>query len=534
MSKSHLLKKVLISDVIDPCCAEILRDSGIEVDIKVGLSHEQLKEEIKKYDGLILRSATFVTADILEVAENMKVAAFAGTGTDNVDIKAASKHGIIVMNAPGANTVSTAEHTCAMICTLVRNIPKANMSMKAGKWETEALTGIALQGRTLAVIGLGAIGREVIKRMKAFQMNIIGYDPIVTKQQALKLGVTWYPLEEIWPRADIITLHLPAIPQTYGMINDSVFAQCRQGMYLVNAARGTIVREQSVLKALEKGICAGAALDVFQEEPTHNEELVNHPNVIATPHIGGNTTEAQTRVAANVANQFVNLNKCIKLSGNINVKALQDDLQAWHDLGHNLGHIAATYVGHLSGQTQVQVETCGDSAKGGARFLKYAVEKGLITVCQSSDKLQDAGVQVSTGHNETCSTLPCDMGGGMKVTVTQGDRSLSLCGTVRGSAPLLCAINGCAFTNGTTLQGNMLFYESTESNSFLPLSVLSSNGKSTVSAFASSATVGVRKWTVIYLNELMDNIEPIKSLVACLMQITVPPPPILKRPMSKV
>ncbi|XP_077995842.1 D-3-phosphoglycerate dehydrogenase-like isoform X2 [Glandiceps talaboti] len=452
----------------------------------------------------------------------MKVIAFAGTGTDNVDVKAASEQGIIVMNAPGANTVSTAEHTCAMICTVVRNIPKANKSMKEGKWETAKLTGIRLQGRTLAIIGLGAIGKEVAKRMKAFQMTLIGYDPFVTKQQAKDIGVEWYPLSEIWPRADIITLHLPAIPQTFEMVNDSVFAKCHRGVYLVNVARGTIVRERSLLRALRTGKCAAAALDVFQQEPTHNEALIQHPNIIATPHIGANTVEAQVRVAANVAHQIANLANCTQLSGTINCREMQGHLKAWCQLGQNLGQIVASYIGKVSSQTDVKVMTYGPDVQGGARLMKYMVES---RICREQKEkltsLEDLGLQISVGHADTCTEAPNDVDNGIKVTVCKGDVELTLCGTVRGDEAVLCGINTGVFVHGVTLKGNILIYRCKDTDVFLPFSVLSSSDNNNMSGFASSTSTDGQKWTLVYLKEPLEDCEPIKPFVNFVMQMSV-------------
>ncbi|XP_002737728.1 D-3-phosphoglycerate dehydrogenase-like [Saccoglossus kowalevskii] len=522
-----LLERVLITDVIDPCCAKILQNNGIEVDTKVGLSPDQLKEEVVYYDGIILRSATYISAEIIQKAAEVKLIAFAGTGTDSVDNDAASDHGIIVMNAPGANTISTAEHTCAMILTVVRNLPQAYVSMKEGKWETEKLTGISLDGRTLAVIGLGAIGREVVKRMKSFRVKLIGYDPMVTAKQAKEIGVEWLPLHEIWPRADIVTLHLPAIPQTFGMINDAMFAKCRRGMYLINAARGAIVKEDSLLKALNNGTCAAAALDVFQEEPTRNEELICHPRVVVTPHLGANTIEAQIRVAANVAQQFVDASSCIKLAGTINARSMQGNIHAWYELGRRLGYVVAMFIGHLSCDTKVQVITCGSGTKGGARYMKYATEIGLLEAyrkLKSKDSeidIHTGGVEVTIGHEDMCSSLPLGFNHGCKVAIHYSNTTMTFCGSVRGNDIMLCSIDSCLFECGALLAGNMVFYRSSEANAFLPVTELSSESSCQIEAFASTTPVYNQKWTILYLNQPQKHLEPIRKHVAFLMQISM-------------
>ncbi len=245
----------------------------------------------------------------------------AGTGVDNIDVEAASRLGVLVMNAVGSNTISAAELTCSMIMGLSRNLGLANSSMKAGKWERSKFMGSELFGKTLAVLGLGRIGREVASRMRAFGMRIVGYDPIVTAEQAASFDIEFLSLEQIWPVADYITIHVPLLAETRNLINRHVIAQCKRGFRVVNCARGGIIDEADLLEALQSGQCAGAGLDVFAEEPTQNFDLINHPNVLCTPHLGASTTEAQNRVALDIAEQIVKFVKHGRLEGGVSYQS---------------------------------------------------------------------------------------------------------------------------------------------------------------------------------------------------------------------
>jgi len=312
------LSNVFISDPIDAGCIEVLKSSGINVTYKPKIPKEELLKEIKGHDGLIVRSGTKVTAEVIEAAKDLKIIGRAGTGVDNIDVPAATKKGIIVMNTPGGNTISAAEHTCALILALSRQIPLANRSFREGKWERSKFMGHEVQGKTIAILGLGRIGREVAFRMKAFGLRTIGYDPIVKPDEAAKYGIEALPLEKIWPQADIITVHTPLLPETENLINADTLAKCKKGVYIINVARGGIVDEKALLNALESGHVGGAAVDVFVQEPPTDFALVNHPNVVATPHLGANTHEAQTKVATEIAQQFVDYAESKPLFGVVN------------------------------------------------------------------------------------------------------------------------------------------------------------------------------------------------------------------------
>ncbi|XP_033056034.1 D-3-phosphoglycerate dehydrogenase isoform X2 [Trachypithecus francoisi] len=309
------LRKVLISDSLDPCCRKILQDGGLQVVEKQNLSKEELIAELQDCEGLIVRSATKVTADVINAAEKLQVVGRAGTGVDNVDLEAATRKGVLVMNTPNGNSLSAAELTCGMIMCLARQIPQATASMKDGKWERKKFMGTELNGKTLGILGLGRIGREVATRMQSFGMKTVGYDPIISPEVSASFGVQQLPLEEIWPLCDFITVHTPLLPSTTGLLNDNTFAQCKKGVRVVNCARGGIVDEGALLRALQSGQCAGAALDVFTEEPPRDRALVDHENVISCPHLGASTKEAQSRCGEEIAVQLVDMVKGKSLTG---------------------------------------------------------------------------------------------------------------------------------------------------------------------------------------------------------------------------
>uniref|UniRef100_A0A8C5DDT8 phosphoglycerate dehydrogenase n=1 Tax=Gouania willdenowi TaxID=441366 RepID=A0A8C5DDT8_GOUWI len=276
----------------------------------------------KNYDGLVVRSATKVTADIINATDNLKIIGRAGTGVDNVDVDAATKKGVIVMNTPSGNTISAAELTCIMLMNLSRNVPQATMSMKQGNWDRKKFMGSELFGKVLGIVGLGRIGKEVASRMQSFGMKTIGYDPITPPEVSASWGVEQMSLEKLWPQCDYITVHTPLMPSTVGLLSDETFALCKRGVKVVNCARGGIIDEAALLRALESGQCGGAGLDVFVEEPPKDRSLVNHPNVISCPHLGASTKEAQARCGEDIALQIVDMVKGKNLIGAVNAQVL--------------------------------------------------------------------------------------------------------------------------------------------------------------------------------------------------------------------
>jgi D-3-phosphoglycerate dehydrogenase len=298
--------RVLISDALSEAAVQIFRDQGVEVDFQpnLGKDKEKLAEIIGNYDGLAIRSATKVTAKLLEKATNLKVIGRAGIGVDNVDISEATARGIIVMNTPFGNSITTAEHAIAMMFATAREIPQADASTQAGKWEKNRFMGVEITGKTLGIIGCGNIGSIVAERAIGLRMRVIAFDPFLSPERALTLGVEKVDLDTLLARADFITLHTPLTPQTRGIMGAANLAKTKKGVRIINCARGELVDEAAMRAALDSGHVAGGAFDVFSEEPAVNNPLFGHPNVVCTPHLGASTTEAQENVALQVAEQM--------------------------------------------------------------------------------------------------------------------------------------------------------------------------------------------------------------------------------------
>ncbi len=299
--------RVLVSDKLSEKGLQVLRDApGFEVDYRPGLSEAELLEAIAPYHALVIRSGTKVTAEVLEHARTLKVVGRAGVGVDNVDLTAASRRGIVVMNTPGGNSVTTAEHAIALMMALARHIPQATASMRQGKWEKRRFQGTQLAGKTLGVIGLGNIGRIVADRANGLKMEVLGYDPAMTAERAAELGVRLVELDTLLGEADFVTVHAPLTEATRHLIDEAAFAKMKDGVRLIHAARGGIVDEAALLRALESGKVAGAALDVFEKEPPEPDHpLLRDERVVLTPHLGASTREAQEIVAVQIARQII-------------------------------------------------------------------------------------------------------------------------------------------------------------------------------------------------------------------------------------
>jgi D-3-phosphoglycerate dehydrogenase len=373
--------KVLISDNISSKCTEILESAGLEVDVKVGLKPGELKTCIGDYHGLIIRSATKVTSDMVDAAKNLKVIGRAGSGLDNVDKAAATKKGIVVMNTPGGNTITTAEHTIALMLSLARMTPQATMSLKAGKWEKKKFMGVELYNKTLGVVGIGNIGGQVAKRMQAFSMNIIAYDPFLSEEKAKTMGVEKVDLQDLFRRSDFITVHTPLTPETKHLINKETFRIMKPGVRIINCARGGIVSEKDLYEALSEGKVAGAALDVFEKEPPENNPLLTLDNLIATPHLGASTREAQENVAVAVAEQVVDYLIHETIRNAVNFPSIPADqaprLQPYISLAEKLGEFAAQIF--EGGVTEITIEYQGDAAGINTAPVTIAALKGFLT-----------------------------------------------------------------------------------------------------------------------------------------------------------
>jgi len=373
--------KVLVSDNIAEKCINILKKAGLEVDVKTGLDPKDLKKEIGKYDGLVIRSATKVTADILSAAKNLKVIGRAGSGLDNVDKEAATKKGVVVMNTPGGNTITTAEHTMALILSMARQIPRATASLKQGKWEKKKFMGIELFSKTLGIIGLGNIGSHVAKMALGMGMKVITYDPFLSKEKAETLGVTVVTLKELFKKADIITNHIPLTKDTRYLINAESIASMKKGVMIVNAARGGVIDEKALYEALKSGKVAAAALDVFEVEPPEGSPLLELDNFVCTPHLGASTADAQENVAVAVANQIVDYLVHGTIRNAVNFPSVSADvfpvLQPYIDLAERLGSfISQSFEGGIDGVT---IEYKGTVSELNLEPITIAVLKGVMT-----------------------------------------------------------------------------------------------------------------------------------------------------------
>jgi D-3-phosphoglycerate dehydrogenase len=298
--------KVIIADKLSSAAVQVLRAGGVEVDDRSGIEAGELAGVIGNYEGLIVRSRTKVTADLLKAATALKVVGRAGVGVDNVDLAAARELGVAVVNTPVSTSVAVAELTFALLLALLRKVPHADQTMKQGQWIKKELEGAELWGKVLGIIGVGNIGAHVARRAAAFDMRVIGYDPLLDEKTIKSRGADPVSLNDLYAQADVITLHLPLLSETRGMLGKEAFRKMKRGVYLVCAARGGVIDEGELLAALNTGDVAGAALDVFEKEPPGTNALISHPNVVATPHIGAQTAEAQTRAALDVAEEVLN------------------------------------------------------------------------------------------------------------------------------------------------------------------------------------------------------------------------------------
>jgi D-3-phosphoglycerate dehydrogenase len=313
------LKKVLVSDDLSEFGIKIFQETeGIEVDVKTNLSPEELKSIIGDYDALVIRSATKVTEDLLEAAKKLKVVGRAGIGLDNVDIPAATRHGVIVMNTPSGNVITTAEHTIAMMMALTRNIPWGTSSLKDGRWDKKLLRGREVYHKYLGLIGFGKIGAVVADRARGLKMRVLVHDPFIPDERIREEGFEPVSLEELYRRSDYISVHVPRLKDTIGLLNSAAFDQMKDGVMIINCARGGIVNEDDLNAALKSGKVAGAALDVFETEPPGASKLFEHDRLVCTPHLGASTLEAQINVAVAVAEQIIDYLKNGKVSNAVN------------------------------------------------------------------------------------------------------------------------------------------------------------------------------------------------------------------------
>lgn len=374
--------KVLISDKLAPEGVAILSEAEqLEVDLRPGMEPEELRGIVGGYEALIIRSGTKVTSEIVDSATSLRVVGRAGIGVDNVDVDAASKRGIVVMNTPGGNTVTTAEHTVSMLLSLARHIPQAHASLRAGEWRRSDFVGSEVCGKILGIVGIGNIGSIVADRARGLKMKVVAYDPFITEEAAVRMGIELVTLEDLYQRADFISVHTPLTDDTRGLIGTAAFAQMKKSARIVNCARGGIVDEAALLVALDDGMIAGAALDVFVDEPPDaNNPLLSHPLVVVTPHLGANTGEAQLNVAVAVAEQVRDFLVTGIIRNAVNVPSVSEEegakLRPYSRLAEKIGCLHAQLTEGVP--NEVRIEYKGDIADMDCRPVHASVLKGLL------------------------------------------------------------------------------------------------------------------------------------------------------------
>ncbi|HBL31506.1 MAG TPA: phosphoglycerate dehydrogenase [Acidobacteria bacterium] len=453
--------KILIADSLDPAGLVKLRESGAEVHEVTAEEKPRLPEILADYDALVVRSSTQVTAELMRAGKRLKVVGRAGIGVDNVDVAAATELGILVVNAPTANLVSATEHTFALLFALARKVPFADASMKAGKWDRK-ITGLELQDKTIGIIGFGRIGQKVAARARAFDMKVLAFDPFLDANAARRLEVELVSLEDLLRRSDVLTFHTPLTEQTRNLLNRERIATMKKGALVINVGRGGVVDEAALLEALESGHLGGAALDVFAEEPPKDLTLIRHPKVVATPHLGAQTREAQERISTETADMLL-----AALSGSLAVAAVNLPFRAagpkvapYMELGETLGRMAAQLLD--AGPQRLQVDLWGVE-EGMHTPVTMAVLMGVLATFLRNDMVNYVNAErlaasrhiavVRSVHTEE-SDYPNLVG----VTLSGGDRTVELGGTLFGERdPRVVRFGGFRFEFHP--EGNLLFVE---------------------------------------------------------------------------
>ncbi|KAM9710511.1 D-3-phosphoglycerate dehydrogenase [Menidia menidia] len=524
------IQTVLISESVDPRCKAILEENGIRVTEKPSMTKEELIAQIKSYDGLVVRSATKVTADVINAADRLKIIGRAGTGVDNVDVPAATRKGVIVMNTPSGNTISAAELTCALLMSLSRNIPQAAMSMKQGKWDRKKFMGAELYGKVLGIVGLGRIGKEVATRMQSFGMRTIGYDPITPPEVSAGWGVEQMSLEQLWPQCDYITVHTPLMPATVGLLSDETFAKCKRGVKVVNCARGGIVDEAALLRALESGQCGGAGLDVFVEEPPRDRSLVDHPNVISCPHLGASTKEAQARCGEDIALQIVDMVKGRNLVGAVNAQVLattfSQESQPLIKLGEAVGALLRSCCASKKPFSRVQITTQGECMKPCSGYMTSAVLVGLLGhESEGSPNLinvlslaKESGMAVSQSHCESSGAGQ----GVCEVEIGANGCSFKASGSVQGGVPVLLELGDSVFRQPVSLTGKLLLFKAPASPQLLSsvAGLLASEGVE-IESFSAPVDRAGDPWYCVGVSSFLHDLSALKPLAKDAAQVSV-------------
>ena len=443
------MPKILCLDNLSETGVEIFRQAGYDVDVKPAQKDiPGFVEIIGEYDGVVVRSGTKMTADVIEAATNLKVIGRAGVGTDNIDKDAATTRGIVVMNAPGGNTISTCEHTLALLLALCRNVPAAHVSMQEGRWDRKEFMGTEVCGKTLGIIGAGRIGAAVAKRAQSFEMRVIVMDPLLTKIKAEAMGVELVTFDELIERADFISVHAPKSDKTNNLIGAEQFAKMKDTCRIVNAARGGIVNEADLAQALRDKVIAGAALDVYTSEPFENNPFIGLDNIVMTPHLAASTDEAQVTVAVDVARQMVDFLSTGTITNAVNVPSLDGEtrkaLASVLYLAERLGRFQSLFMQGYP--KSIEIEYAGDlgvtdtypiTASILTGFLSPLVE--TVNMVSAPSLLQAHGISCS----ETRTVHPLDYAFEIVVQITTDIETRRVAGTMFGKHdPRICSIDG--------------------------------------------------------------------------------------------
>jgi D-3-phosphoglycerate dehydrogenase len=448
---TNYIPKILISDKLSPAAVEIFRNRGLEVDVKPGLTPPELRDIIAAYDGLAIRSNTKVTRELLEVADNLKVVGRAGIGVDNVDLKAATARGVVVMNTPHGNSITTAEHAIAMMFAVARDLPEATASTKAGKWEKNRFMGVELTGKILGLIGAGNIGGIVADRALGLRMRVIAYDPFLSEKRAIELGVEKVDLDDLLARADFITLHTPLTDATRNILSQKALAHTKKGVRIINCARGGLIDEAALYDGLKSGHIAGAALDVFETEPAKDSPLFTLPNVVCTPHLGASTSEAQENVALQVAEQMSDFLLTGAVTNAINAPSVSAEdaprLRPYMELVQRLGAFAGQLTQAQEGVIRrIAIEYEGAAAALNQKPLTAAALAGILSPVMSGVNMVNAPVAARDHGIDVAETIldrTSEYQTLIRITITTDRGTRAVAGTLfAGNKPRLVEIKG--------------------------------------------------------------------------------------------
>ncbi|REJ78191.1 MAG: phosphoglycerate dehydrogenase [Acidobacteria bacterium] len=430
--------KVFVADDVNEEKLEPLKAAGIKVVKKIKLAPDVLSKELIDADGVIVRSATKISAELMDGARRLRVIGRAGVGVDNIDIRAATERGIVVMNAPDGNTITTAEHAVALLVSMARNIPQADSTLRGGKWDKKSFVGVELNGKTLGVIGLGRIGKHVVGIARGFGMKIVAFDPFVSDEQAKEMGITVGSLDDLFAQSDFITIHTPVTDETRGIFGREAFSKMKDGVRIVNCARGGLIDEAALVAAIESGKVAGAALDVYEIEPLpEDSKLLGNPKIITTPHLGASTTEAQEGVALTVAEQMRDFLLFGELRNAVNAPSLAakelEALLPYIELAEDLGHLQAQVLDE-NAVSSVQIEYAGNLADKDASQATRSFVAGLlqnvsarVNVVNSMHIAEERGISITTSYKQEARASDVDISTNVS---TRDGRSQTVSGKV--------------------------------------------------------------------------------------------------------